>query len=135
MLLSSNLTNLLKTRYISLLQGYDTINALTITFGVEKKFDDANNDLTKTNLFISRLMTIMMPTMMLIMNSIMLLIIWVGAHEINNGVMQVGDMMAFIQYTMQIIIFSYDINDFYNATQSHSISPENIRSIRSKHCN
>lgn len=70
----------------------------------EKKFDDANKDLTKTNLFVSRLMTMMMPTMMFIMNSIILLIVWVGAHEIDKGAIQVGDMMAFMQYTMQIIM-------------------------------
>lgn len=86
------------------LNGMLVIRAFNTQKFEEKKFDNANNDLTKTNLFISRLMTIMMPAMMLIMNSIMLLIIWVGAHEINNGVMQVGDMMAFIQYTMQIIM-------------------------------
>lgn len=70
----------------------------------EKKFDNANKDLTKTHLFVSRLMTVMMPTMMLIMNGIILLIVWVGAHEIDKGVIQVGDMMAFMQYTLQIIM-------------------------------
>lgn len=70
----------------------------------EMKFEKANRDLTKTNLFISRLMTLMMPMMMLIMNSITLLIVWVGAHKIDAGNIQVGDMMAFIQYTMQIIM-------------------------------
>lgn len=70
----------------------------------EEKFDNANKDLTKTNLFVSRLMTMMMPAMMFIMNGIILLIVWVGAHEIDKGAIQVGDMMAFMQYTMQIII-------------------------------
>lgn len=70
----------------------------------EKKFDDINEDLTKTNLFVSRIMVTMMPTMMLIMNGIILLIVWVGANEINAGDMQVGDMMAFMQYAMQIIM-------------------------------
>ncbi|TCO68873.1 ABC transporter ATP-binding protein [Marinisporobacter balticus] len=70
----------------------------------EKKFEKVNKDLTKTNLFISRLMTLMMPMMMLIMNSITLLIVWIGAHQIDAGNIQVGDMMAFIQYTMQIIM-------------------------------
>ena len=56
----------------------------------EDKFDRANKDLTRTNLFVSRLITIMMPTMMLIMNGIMLLIIWVGAHQIEEGTIQVG---------------------------------------------
>ena len=86
------------------LNGLMVIRAFNTQKVEEKKFDKANNDLTKTNLFVSRVMTMMMPTMMLIMNGIMLLIIWVGAHEIDNGVIQVGDMMAFIQYTMQIIM-------------------------------
>ncbi|WP_053955384.1 ABC transporter ATP-binding protein [Inediibacterium massiliense] len=70
----------------------------------EEKFEKANRDLTHTNLFVSRLMTLMMPMMMLIMNCITILIVWVGAHQIDTGNMQVGDMMAFIQYTMQIIM-------------------------------
>ena len=70
----------------------------------EERFDQANKDLTKTNLFVNRAMTFMMPTMMLIMNAISILIVWVGANGINDGQMQVGDMMAFIQYTMQIIM-------------------------------
>lgn len=70
----------------------------------EKRFDTANKDMTKTFLFINRAMTFMMPIMMLIMNLITLLIVWVGGHGIEDGTMQVGDMMAFIQYTMQIII-------------------------------
>ncbi|SHJ20405.1 ATP-binding cassette, subfamily B [Clostridium amylolyticum] len=70
----------------------------------ENKFDKANKDLTRTNLIISRLMTIMMPMMMLIMNVITVLIIWVGAHQVDAGNMQVGNMMAFMQYTMQIIM-------------------------------
>ncbi len=70
----------------------------------EKKFDKANTDFTRTNLFVSRAMAAMMPVMMLITNMVTLLIVWVGAHQINLGNMQVGHMMAFIQYAMQIII-------------------------------
>ncbi len=70
----------------------------------EKKFDNANEDLTRTNLFVSRIMVTLMPTMMFLMNAIMLIIIWVGAKEIDAGNMQVGDMMAFMQYAMQIIM-------------------------------
>ncbi|HHW32056.1 MAG TPA: ABC transporter ATP-binding protein [Clostridiaceae bacterium] len=70
----------------------------------ENKFDESNRNLTRTNLFISRLMAIMMPAMMLIMNGLILLIIWVGAHQVDYGNIQVGDMMAFMQYTMQIIM-------------------------------
>lgn len=70
----------------------------------EKKFDDTNSELTKVNLFVSRAMSGMMPVMMLIMNGVMLLIIWVGAKEIDLGNIRVGDMMAFMQYAMQIIM-------------------------------
>ena len=71
---------------------------------MRKRFDKANRDLTRTNLFVNRAMTFMMPVMMVIMNAISVLIVWVGANGINDGQMQVGDMMAFIQYTMQIIM-------------------------------
>ncbi|MEI4831403.1 ABC transporter ATP-binding protein [Bacillus sp. FJAT-53711] len=70
----------------------------------EKKFEKGNQDLTRTNLFVSRLMSFMMPMMMFIMNAVTVLIIWVGAHQVDMGHMQVGDMMAFMQYTMQIIM-------------------------------
>ena len=70
----------------------------------ENKFDKANKDLNKTNLFVSRLMVTLLPAMMLIMNGITLLIVWMGAHQIADGAMQVGDMMAFMQYAMQIIM-------------------------------
>ena len=63
-----------------------------------------NKALTKTNLFVNRCMTIMMPTMMLIMNGITLLIVYNGAYAVDSGTMQVGNMMAFIQYAMQIIM-------------------------------
>jgi ATP-binding cassette subfamily B multidrug efflux pump len=86
------------------LTGMLVIRAFNTERFEEKKFDKANRDLTKTNLFINRLMTAMMPTMMLIMNGLMLLIIWIGAHQVDAGNIQVGDMMAFMQYTMQIIM-------------------------------
>ena len=70
----------------------------------EEKFDKANKDLTKTNLFVNRLMSLMMPTMMFIMNGLTILIVWVGSHQVDLGTMQVGDMMAFMQYAMQIIM-------------------------------
>lgn len=87
-----------------ILTGLQVIRAFSTEKYEEKRFDRANKDLTKTNLFVNRAMTFMMPLMMLIMNSITVLIVWVGGHSINDGTMQVGDMMAFIQYTMQIIM-------------------------------
>lgn len=87
-----------------ILTGIPVIRAFSTERYEEQRFDKANRDLTKTNLFVNRAMTFMMPLMMLIMNGITLLIVWVGGHSINDGAMQVGDMMAFIQYTMQIIM-------------------------------
>lgn len=87
-----------------ILTGLPVIRAFTTEKHEENRFDDANKDLTKTNLFVSRIMTCMMPSMMLIMNAISVLIVWIGAGQINGGNMQVGDLMAFIQYTMQIVM-------------------------------
>lgn len=87
-----------------ILTGLPVIRAFSTEKHEEERFDAANRDLTKTNLFVNRAMTFMMPVMMVIMNGISVLIIWVGANGINDGQMQVGDMMAFIQYTMQIIM-------------------------------
>ncbi|MHC1747919.1 MAG: ABC transporter ATP-binding protein [Cellulosilyticaceae bacterium] len=87
-----------------ILTGMLVIRAFSTQKHEEKRFDKANMDLTKTNLFVNRTMALMMPVMMLVMNGITILIVWVGAHQIDSGAMQVGDMMAFIQYTMQIIM-------------------------------
>ena len=86
------------------LSGMLVIRAFNTENFEKNKFDKANKDLTRTNLFVSRVMTMMMPTMNLIMNGIILLIVWVGANEINKATIQVGDMMAFMQYAMQIIM-------------------------------
>lgn len=87
-----------------ILTGLSVIRAFGTQKHEEERFDDANKALTKTNLFVNRAMTFMMPLMMFVMNSIAVLIVWVGGHSINDGAMRVGDMMAFIQYTMQIIM-------------------------------
>ena len=87
-----------------ILIGLPVIRAFTTEKHEEERFDDANKELTRTNLFVSRIMTCMMPTMMFIMNAVSILIVWVGATQINDGKMQVGDLMAFIQYTIQIVM-------------------------------
>lgn len=87
-----------------ILTGLSVIRAFSTEKHEVERFEEANKRLTKTNLFVNRCMTFMMPTMMLIMNLITLLIVYTGAHSIDDGMMQVGDMMAFIQYTMQIIM-------------------------------
>ncbi|MBM6737375.1 ABC transporter ATP-binding protein [Faecalicatena fissicatena] len=87
-----------------ILTGLQVIRAFGTERYEEERFDKANKDLTRLNLFVNRAMTFMMPVMMLVMNGISVLIVWTGAHSVNDGTMQVGDMMAFIQYTMQIIM-------------------------------
>ena len=87
-----------------ILTGLGVIRAFSNEKFEEDRFDVANKDLTKVNMFVNRMMSCMMPAMMLIMNVISILIVWVGAKNIDLGNMQVGDMMAFIQYTMQIVM-------------------------------
>lgn len=87
-----------------ILTGLPVIRAFHNEKHEEKRFDIANTNLTDTNLFVNRVMTFMMPTMMLIMNGLTLLIIWVGAGHIDAGAMQIGDMMAFMQYAMQVVM-------------------------------
>lgn len=87
-----------------ILTGIPVIRAFSTEKHEEERFEEANRNLTKTNLFVNRCMTFMMPTMMLIMNGITVLIVYNGAHAIDAGTMQVGNMMAFMQYAMQIIM-------------------------------
>ncbi len=87
-----------------ILTGLSVVRAFNKERHEEERFDKANKDLTKTNLFVTRVMAIMMPLMMLVMNLITILIVWVGSQGVDMGTMQVGDMMAFVAYTMQIIM-------------------------------
>ena len=87
-----------------ILTGIPVVRAFSREKYEEQRFEGASYDLMKTQLFTNRVMTFMMPTMMFIMNGVSVLIIWVGAHGIDAGNLQVGDMMAFITYTMQIIM-------------------------------
>ena len=87
-----------------ILTGLPVIRAFNTQKREEKRFDEANNNLMKNSIFVNKAMSLMMPSMMFIMQAIMLLIIWVGGHNIDAGIMQVGDMMAFLQYTMQIVM-------------------------------
>ena len=86
------------------LSGMLVVRAFTNEKFEEARFDKANEDLTRTNRFTQRVMSVTMPIMMLIMNLVTLLIMWVGGHAIAESTMQIGDMMAYIQYTMQIIM-------------------------------
>ena len=87
-----------------ILTGKSVIRAFNTEEREEKRFDNANTDLTKANIFVNRTMSVMMPMLMLIMNGVSILIIWVGGHNIDQGIMQIGDMLAFIQYAMQIVM-------------------------------
>ncbi len=87
-----------------ILSGIPVIRAFGTEKHEEKRFDDANKNLMNVNLFVNRVMTIMMPSMMFIMNGVSVLIVWVGASKIDAGTLQVGTLIAFITYTMQIIM-------------------------------
>jgi ATP-binding cassette, subfamily B, multidrug efflux pump len=98
-----NLVDKLNLITREMLTGLMVIRAFNTQKHEEEKFDVANVDLTRTNLFINRALVLLMPAMMLVMNGVMLLIVWVGAHQVNTGSTNVGNMMAFMQYAMQII--------------------------------
>ncbi len=112
-----------------ILTGLPVIRAFNTEKYEENRFDIANKNLTKVNLFVNRAMSIMMPMLTLIMNGITLLIIWVGAHNIEEGNMQVGDMMAFIQYTMQIVMSFLMISMMSIMLPRASVSAKRITEI------
>ena len=87
-----------------ILTGKSVIRAFNTEEREENRFENANNDLMKANIFVNRTMSIMMPVLMLVMNGVSILIVWIGGHNVDQGVMQVGDMLAFIQYSMQIVM-------------------------------
>ena len=112
-----------------ILTGLPVIRAFNTESREEERFDIANKDLTKVNLFVNKTMSFMMPLLMLIMNSITLLIVWVGAHGVNDGVTQVGNMMAFIQYTMQIVMSFLMISILSIILPRASVSANRINEI------
>jgi ATP-binding cassette subfamily B protein len=95
----------------------------------ENRFDIANQDATANNLFVNRVMVFMMPTMMFIMNGVTLLVVWVGAHHIAESTMQVGDMMAFMQYTMQIIFSFLMMSMMFIMIPRASVSGDRIQEV------
>lgn len=108
------------------LSGLSVVRAFSNQNFEKNRFDLANQDLTKTNLFVNRVMVFMMPAMMLIMNLITLLIVWVGANQIAVSAMQVGDMMAFMQYAMQIIMSFLMISMMFIMVPRASVSAQRI---------
>ena len=115
-----------------ILTGLPVIRAFNKEKKEEGRFDDANKDLTKANIFVNRAMSMMMPLLMLIMNSITVLIVWVGGHNVDQGLMKVGDMMAFIQYTMQIVMAFLMISMISIMLPRASVSARRINEVIEK---
>lgn len=115
-----------------ILTGIPVIRAFNTQKREEDRFESANKDLMKNSVFVNSVMSMMMPIMMLIMNSIMILIIWVGGHNIDSGVMQVGDMMAFLQYTMQIVMSFLMISMISIMLPRASVSAKRINEVLEK---
>jgi ATP-binding cassette subfamily B multidrug efflux pump len=112
-----------------ILTGLMVIRAFNTQPHEEKKYDAANTDLMKTGLFINRVIVFMMPMMMLLMNGVMLLIIWVGAHQVDTGSTQVGDLMAFMQYAMLIIMSFMMVTVMFIMVPRASVSAGRITEV------
>ena len=112
-----------------ILTGLPVIRAFNTQKREEKRFDEANNNLMKNSIFVNKSMSLMMPAMMFVMQGIMILIIWVGGHSIDEGIMQVGDMMAFLQYTMQIVMSFLMISIISILLPRASVSANRINEI------
>ena len=112
-----------------MLTGLMVIRAFNTQKHEEEKFDRANAELTDTNLFINRVLVFLMPAMMLIMNGVMLLIIWVGGHQVDAGTTQVGDLMAFMQYGMQIIFSFLMISAVFVMLPRATVSAERVSEV------
>ena len=113
-----------------ILTGLMVIRAFNTQKHEEERFDKANQDLTKTNLFINRaVLVFMMPAVMFLMNAIMILIIWVGAHRVDAGTMQVGSMMAFMQYAVQIIMAFLFLTIIFVMLPRASVSAQRISEV------
>ncbi|MBP6210961.1 MAG: ABC transporter ATP-binding protein [Anaerolineales bacterium] len=113
------------------LTGMMVIRAFNMEGFEEKRFDVANKDLTAVSLFINRVMVVMMPLMMLIMNVMMLGIIWFGAQQVADANMQVGDMMAFMQYAMQIVMSFLMLSMMFIIIPRASVSADRIHEVLS----
>ncbi len=111
------------------LTGMMVIRAFNMQEFEEKRFDEANQDLTAVSLFINRIMVVMMPLMMLIMNVLMVSIIWFGALAVADASMQVGDIMAFIQYAMQIVMSFLMLSMMFIILPRASVSGDRIAEV------
>jgi ATP-binding cassette subfamily B protein len=111
------------------LSGMMVIRAFNTQNFEEDRFDKVNTDLTKTQLFVNRVMVVLMPVMMFVMNGIMALIVWVGAKQISESSMQVGDMMAYMQYAMQIIFSFLMLSAMFIMIPRASVSAKRVREV------
>lgn len=111
------------------LSGMMVIRAFNTQKFEEQRFDKANVDLTQNSLFVNRIMVIMMPMMMLLMNGLSILIIWLGAHQVANSALQVGDMMAFLQYAMQVVMSFLMLSIMFIMFPRASVSGDRIADV------
>ena len=111
------------------LSGMMVIRAFNMQSFEEQRFDKANKDLSGTLLFINRVMVVMMPVMMMVMNIVMLAIIWVGSQQVANSTIQVGDMMAFMQYAMQILFSFLMLSMMFIILPRASVSGDRIAEV------
>lgn len=111
------------------LSGMMVIRAFNTQKFEEQRFDKANVDLTQNSLFVNRIMVIMMPMMMLLMNGLSILIIWLGAHQVANSALQVGDMMAFLQYAMQVVMSFLMLSIMFIMFPRASVSGDRIAEV------
>jgi len=111
------------------LSGMLIIRAFNMQPHDEERFDEVNKDLTKTMLFVNRVMVVMMPVMLLIMNGVSILIIWVGAKQVAASTMQIGDMMAFMQYAMQIVFAFLMLSMMFIMVPRAAVSVERIAEV------
>jgi len=124
-----DLTDKLNLVSREILTGLPVIRAFNKEKREEKRFDEANTNLMKTNIFVNRAMSMMMPMLMFVMNSMMILVIWVGGHGVDQGLLQVGDMMAFIQYMMQILMAFLMISMISIMLPRASVSAKRINEV------
>ena len=127
-----NLVDKLNLVTREILTGLPVIRAFSTERFEENRFDGVNKDLTKVNMFVNRMMSCMMPMMMFVMNAISVLIVLVGAKNIDTGAMQVGDMMAFIQYTMQIVMSFLMISAVSIMIPRASVSAKRVNEVLEK---
>jgi ATP-binding cassette, subfamily B, multidrug efflux pump len=111
------------------LSGMMVIRAFNMQQFEEQRFDKANKNLTGTLLFVNRVMVVMMPVMMMVMNVVMVTIVWVGAHQVAESAIQVGDMMAFMQYAMQILFAFLMLSMMFIILPRASVSADRIAAV------